>query len=275
MNIKKLLQQFEEIMSASYIEEGRFETVKRMLNGRRKVLLVLTGMEADTDAVRYALNLSRRIGAGIKILYLARDYSEVPLIENSLKELKAIGINYQINHSNGSIREEIIQFIDTEKETDISFVVIDSRDLGIHSLKNQKTDFQDWERPQCPLVLVSKTSNFFPQRRMVMSQKYGNMKKKPIGKMMAYGASSAALYSVLLMNQGTITSLFTRGSWYAALPIATAFAISFIHGHFTSYLWSVLGVEATKKALRTRGEEKKHIYDRDRPQPQPRLRARL
>jgi hypothetical protein len=275
MEIRDLLQQFQNIMSASFIEEGRFETVKRMLHERHKVLLVLTGMEADMDAVRYALNLSRRIGAGIRILYLARDYSEIPFLENSLKELKALGIGYQIKPCEGSIKEETIRFIDTEKDADISFVVMDSRDLGIRSLKNQKTDLQDWERLKCPLVLVSKTSNFLRRRRLIMAQEYGNLKKKPVGRMIVYGALSAALYAALLLNQSTITALFTRGSWYAALPIATAFAISFIHGGFTSYFWSVLGVEATKKALRTRTEEKKPVYDRERPQPQPRLRARL
>ena len=274
MKIKEFLQQFEDIMSASFTEEDRFETVKKMLNERHKVLLVLTGMEADMNAAKYALNLSRRIGAGIKILYLAKDYSETPFLEESMKELKAKGIGYQITLCEGSIREEIIKFIDAEKEADISFVVIDSRDLGIRSVKDQKTDLHDWESLKCPLVLVSKTSKFILLRRMIMSQQYGSLKKKPVGKMIAFGMLSAALYTTLLMNQSSITALFTRGAWYAALPIATAFAISFIHGGFTSYFWSVLGVEATKKSLRTQPEVTR-TYDRERPQPQPRLRARV
>jgi hypothetical protein len=107
-----------------------------------------------------------------------------------------------------------------------------------------------------------------------MAQEYGNLKKKPLGKMLVYGALSAALYAALLSNQAAITALFTRGAWYAALPIATAFAISFVHGGFTNYFWSVMGIEATKKSLRIRPEEKRS-YDRERPQPQPRLRARV
>jgi amino acid transporter len=107
-----------------------------------------------------------------------------------------------------------------------------------------------------------------------MAQQYGRLKKKPVGKMIGYGIASVLLYAALFLNQGTITALFTRGSWYALFPIATAFAISFIHGGFTGYFWSVLGIEATKKALRTRTEEK-HTYDTERPQPQPRLRARV
>jgi hypothetical protein len=110
---------------------------------------------------------------------------------------------------------------------------------------------------------------------MVMSQNYESLKKKPVRKMIAYGIASVGLYAALLLNQSAITAVFTRGAWYAALPIATAFAISFVHGGFTNYFWSVMGIEATKKSLRTRVVEEKHVYDRERPQPQPRLRARL
>jgi hypothetical protein len=114
----------------------------------------------------------------------------------------------------------------------------------------------------------------FLKRRIVMAQNYDKLKKKPVGKMIAYGIASVGLYAALLLNQSAITAVFTRGAWYAALPIATAFAISFVHGGFTNYFWSVMGIEATKKSLRTRTEEKQP-YDRVRPQPQPRLRARV
>jgi hypothetical protein len=107
-----------------------------------------------------------------------------------------------------------------------------------------------------------------------MAQQYGHRKKKPVVKMTVYGALSASLYAAVFLNQGAITALFTRGAWYAALPIATAFAISFVHGGFTNYFWSVLGIEATKKSLRIQPEVKR-FYDRERPQPRPRLRARL
>jgi hypothetical protein len=277
MEIKKLVQQFEDLMSTSFLEEGKLETLKRMVNNRHRILLVLTGMEVDMDAVNYSLNLSRRIGAGIKILYLTRDISELPYIDNSLNKLKSAGISYQIKVCNSSVKEEIVSYINNdEKETDISFVVIDSRDLGIRSLRSQKADYHDWEKLRCPLVLVSKTPKFISlKRRMVMTQNYVSMRKKPIGKMVIYGLASVAMYAALLMNQATITSLFTRGAWYALFPIATAFAISFVHGHFTGYFWSVLGVEATKKALRTGTQEQKHTEKRERPQPQPRLRAKL
>lgn len=107
-----------------------------------------------------------------------------------------------------------------------------------------------------------------------MAQDYGSKKKKPFGKMIFYGILSTALYAAVLSYQGLITAYFTRGAWYAALPIATVFAISFVHGGFTNYFWSVLGIEATKKALRTKPEAER-TYDRERPQPRPRPRAQL
>ncbi len=107
-----------------------------------------------------------------------------------------------------------------------------------------------------------------------MAADYGKPKKKPVGKVVVYGIFSAILYTLLLSHQGLITAYFTRGALYAALPIGTAFAFSVVHGGFTNYFWSVLGIEAKKKSIRTRPEMERK-YDRERPQPQPRVRARL
>ncbi len=72
-------------------------------------------------------------------------------------------------------------------------------------------------------------------------------KKKPVGKLIIYGICSVALYTLLLTNQEVINQNFGRGGWYALLPIVTAFVFSFIHGNFTGYFWTVLGVEAKRK----------------------------
>ncbi len=72
-------------------------------------------------------------------------------------------------------------------------------------------------------------------------------KKKPYVKMIFMGIISAAMYATLLLKQDLLNSYFGRGGAYAFLPIATAFAFSFIHGSFTGDFWTVLGVEAAKK----------------------------
>ena len=105
-----------------------------------------------------------------------------------------------------------------------------------------------------------------------MAADYGKSKKKLIVKMAVFGIGSTILYTMVFAYQGLITAYFTRGALYAVLPIASAFAFSYVHGHFTGYFWSVLGIEANKKALKPRAEASRP--DR-RVHPQPRLRAKV
>ena len=107
-----------------------------------------------------------------------------------------------------------------------------------------------------------------------MATNSGKAKGKPFGKMLLFGIGSTILYALVLSYQGLITAYFTRGAMYAVLPIASAFAVSYIHGHFTGYFWSVLGIEANQKSLRPRPEVARPDR-RERPQPQPRLRAKV
>jgi hypothetical protein len=72
-------------------------------------------------------------------------------------------------------------------------------------------------------------------------------KKKPIVKMVFFGIISITAYTIVFTNQGLITEYFTRGGWYAILPIITVFFFSFTHGPFANYVLSVLGIEAKKK----------------------------
>lgn len=71
-------------------------------------------------------------------------------------------------------------------------------------------------------------------------------KKKPIGKMVLFGAMSLGAYALLLSNMKLVTDTFTLGGWYAVLPVGTAFLFSFVHGAFASNLLSVLGLEPKK-----------------------------
>ncbi len=72
-------------------------------------------------------------------------------------------------------------------------------------------------------------------------------KGKPFGKLVFFGVFSLILYAVVFTHQSTVTEFYTKGHWYAALPIITVFIFSFVHATFASYLWSVLGISASKK----------------------------
>jgi hypothetical protein len=154
MHIKELVRRFEEIMSsAAFAEGGEMDTAIKILHERRKVLLVLTGEETDMKAARYALNICKRIDVGIEILYITKNKEDITFLEEYLKELQTKGIEYQVRQCNVSVKEEIIRFI--EKEKGIQFVVIDSQDLVHDSGSDKPAKLKQWERLNCPLVLVS------------------------------------------------------------------------------------------------------------------------
>lgn len=73
-------------------------------------------------------------------------------------------------------------------------------------------------------------------------------KNKPIGKLIAYGLGSCALYAAVFVLQDVIMANFAKGGVYTALPIATVFLFSWVHGTFAGTLWEVLGINAVKKA---------------------------
>ncbi|WP_051309311.1 hypothetical protein [Desulfogranum japonicum] len=70
--------------------------------------------------------------------------------------------------------------------------------------------------------------------------------KRPVGKMLLFGALSLAAYGFLFFNEALVTKTFTLGGWHAAFPVMTAFLFSFVHGAFASNLLTVLGLEAKK-----------------------------
>ena len=71
-------------------------------------------------------------------------------------------------------------------------------------------------------------------------------KKRPVGKMVLFGAMSVSAYMLLFSNETLITQTYTLGGWHAAFPVMTAFLFSFVHGAFASNLLSVIGLEAKK-----------------------------
>jgi len=74
-----------------------------------------------------------------------------------------------------------------------------------------------------------------------------NKKTRPVGKAVIFGVFSIAIYALLFIYEAPIIDNFAKGGFFAFLPIAAAFLISYVHGSFTGSFWSVLGVEASKK----------------------------
>lgn len=97
-------------------------------------------------------------------------------------------------------------------------------------------------------------------------------RKALIGQMILFGAVSSLLYLAVFTHSSSVMEYFTKGGYYAALPVATVFIFSFIHGTFASKLWSVLGIEAVIKSA-PRPAERPATRTTRRPDTRPRLRA--
>ncbi len=153
MNMKKLRKKFEDAMAAvAFAEAGEFETARETLREQRKILLALAGERSDTNAFRYALNMCKRIGAELEILYVSEVRED--LLNQFQAELKKEKIEYRLIQRNGCIKEEILTY--TGKKREILFVVAESSDkLDIKCKKADKITAKSWDNLKCPLVVVS------------------------------------------------------------------------------------------------------------------------
>ena len=108
------------------------------------------------------------------------------------------------------------------------------------------------------------------QGERTMAKESDSKGSRQIGKTVGLGIAAAALYAAVFLNTDTVMQYFTKGAWYAALPIATVFVVSFVHGAFANYLWEALGIQAPKR-VQPRPTAAKRPVARKRPRPQLRI----
>ena len=80
-----------------------------------------------------------------------------------------------------------------------------------------------------------------------MTRETKQQRNSEVKKTIGYGLITAALYGGVFWNADAVMSYFTKGGFYAALPVATVFIFSFAHGAFASNLWSLMGIKPMKK----------------------------
>lgn len=153
---------FEEMMSAvTFAEAGEHETARQMQKGG-SVLLVLReaesgkGLQAPRkglQALKFALNISKRIGAGLEVLYVSAR-KEMTDILGSIEEMAGKeGVSLKVQRASGCVKREIVSY--TEKRRDIKFVVIESSETLDIDCGDDKRLSQGWDNLKCPLVVVS------------------------------------------------------------------------------------------------------------------------
>jgi hypothetical protein len=219
---------------------------------KRKILVVGKDYAFSNGVVDYAANLSQRLGYDIIAMSVNPGLSQSGRFFSPYNQHIRGKFTQRAQEawvpvaselaSQGIRSEHVVKFEglagaikDLNHEVKrIDFVITDS------GIKDQEIT------GEIPLPVFS-ISGY--QGEKVMAQEHhetanrGKMIRSTIG----LGVASAALYAAVFTNSATVMSYFTKGGIYAALPIVTVFAISFVYGPFTANLWSLLGIEATKK----------------------------
>ncbi len=159
MKFKKMVKMMEHAFTAaSFAEEGEMETAHSLMKESRRVLLAIKAGQIDPKTLRYAVNTAKRVDAHLDILYVTSSRSGKrrsgdPVVDSLISELAETGISYRIISRQGCLKQQIIDYTNSEKE--ILFAVIESpASLDTDCAKQEKELSELWRQLKCPLVVV-------------------------------------------------------------------------------------------------------------------------
>jgi hypothetical protein len=232
-------------------------------NGRKILVVANKGVFAET-VINHCVQLAGRLGYELTALSVDAQCEGRAFEKRSSESAKKLcesavrnGIHCSALSRSGDIEFAVEDAIHEIKRVEI--VVIDS-EANSESIRN------------ISVPVVSVLSALDDKGGKAMPAKSESSKAKALGKVVGYGVVSAACYAAVFTHADTVTQVFSRGGWYAALPIATVLAFSFVHGAFAHHLWSLLGIEAFKRD-QVRKTEHKVIQKRKQQRKRPRAYA--
>ena len=240
--------------------DGRSSQVKR------KILVVGKESTFTPAVLDYAINLAQRLGYDIIGMSLNPALEQMGKFFSPYNLHLRARFTQQARASWEAVRSGLAQQgINSEHVVKFSEVAEAVKDLN-HEVK--RIDFvitdvginSEEITGEIPLPVFS-ISGY--EGEEVMAKEQEASRRKLVGKTIALGLGSVAIYAAVFWNSGSVMQYFTKGGVFAALPIATVFLVSFVHGAFASNLWSCLGIQATKK-----------VQPRMAPQPAARKRPR-
>jgi hypothetical protein len=243
---------------------------------KRKILVVGKDYAFTSGVVDYAANLSQRLGYDIIAMNVNPTLSQSGKFFSPYNQHLRGRFTQRAESAWATVAPELARYgIHSEHVVKFEDLAGAIKDLN-HEVK--RIDFvitdqgiKDEEiTGEIPLPVFS-ISGYQGEQIMAKEIHAKTGRGKLIGRTVGLGLASAALYAAVFTHSGTVMKYFTKGGIFAALPIVTVFAFSFVHGAFASNLWSLLGIEATKK-VQPRVAPKRPA-PRKRPRPQLQLNA--
>ncbi len=223
---------------------------KETLETEQRKILVIGKSDCLNDALSgYAIQLAQRMKYDLFVVsVMPQGAGSTSAVSVSVgahyhQALKILNDFKQKSASKGVRCDHVIQYGEIAAVADtilhtvrrIEFIVTDS----------EHTKTQISEDVTIPVFSLS-TNQLHPEGKP-MTRETKQQRNTEVKKTIGYGLITAALYGAVFWNSDTVMSYFTKGGFYAALPVATVFIFSFAHGSFASNLWSLMGIKPIKK----------------------------
>lgn len=239
------------------------------MRNNRRVLVVLGEAGVNDPALQYGGELARRMEAGLSILGVVDlPYASVHWValgnrlhaegkaERLKKDLRcaaeawnAAGVLTVCQVSIGKPEDEVRRV--ARHEGPFLAAVVGELGSGPQGRVTEGIVGRLHQEVDYPVVTLAgrrpEEALAYAQLSVETSRQEPRVQRRPLGKMLAFGAVSLLLYVLAFWNQDRLVGYMSLGSWYAALPIATVFLFSFVHGAFANYLWKVLGIRAKRR----------------------------
>ena len=229
------------------------------------ILVVTRNGNMAEPVMDYALNVAERLKYSILAAYIntlpfyrdggkrSKLFASAMQESSKLFREKGEARSIPVEHigAAGKIGKAVKQLCHTEKR--VEFVVID-QGISMKEVTSQSpVPVFSVIYTQAKAGRVSKTTHNRTLNEGASSMSTTTSKKRHVKNCFIFGALTAGLYAAVFTNQEFVMKYFTKGGFFALLPVAVVFALSYVHGNFTSSFWSALGIEgskatATKKA---------------------------
>ena len=229
----------------------------------RKILMVGKDAVFSRKIIDHCVHLAERLRYGLVALNV-----DTRLVGNRFERLAA-GAAKELRAEAGARGLQCDQLV---RAGDLDHVIQDT----IHEIRRVElvvVDLkeEDEEVRGLTVPVISVVSGSTSKGGRMTAQKESS-KAGIIARTAGLGALSAAFCAAVFTHSDTVMQYCIRGGWYAALPLATVIAFSFVHGAFAHNLWSLLGIEAYKRD-RVRETERKVIEKRKQLRKRPRMYA--
>lgn len=227
---------------------------------RTSYILVVTRNGHMTEPVMdYALNVADRLKYSILAVHIntlpfyrdggkrsglfASAMQESALVFREKAKIRGLDVRHLGDA--GKIGKVVKRLCHSERH--IEFVVID-QGIRMEEVSSQSpVPVFSVISPQAKAGRMNTATQHKPMNEGV-SRMSTTSRKRHVKNCFVFGALTAGVYAAVFTNQEFVMTYFTKGGIYALLPVAVVFAISYVHGNFTSSFWSALGIEGSKTA---------------------------